>query len=438
MGEFIVLGSGLVTICNDVYLTSNPFSLLKQQSLIFDRIGILGLDYYMNLPYSDYEGLQVAQESLRRNLQSESLKNTASAKKKELEWLKENNLIFDVSLKKQTGEINWNDFGDYIYRLNKVGSVTDLITSYEKINREEELLHQKLIEVMSDLRVETDKSPSDDAMNSFLAQLIREFPVASKELNEEFFRTEARKRIEKILEDVSKGNLEFNEITRKCEQLFGSQMAQELSRKLSEQRSLISKRDELIDRNWKVLLLNDSMNLRFSCILQEFMRKSTVTPLLSYYEFLPEYPNTTKTEAIQIIIRKFPLPSSNTDWKKILEYKNDPSTKNNLLLLRKWIRKITSEDLPPNEIEDELEWLISEFERHMRLHEMKANLETLESIVKAPLEILEDLVRFRFSKIPDPFFSLAKRKISLMEAEINSPGREIAYLLKTKQIFMDD
>jgi hypothetical protein len=87
------------------------------------------------------------------------------------------------------------------------------------------------------------------------------------------------------------------------------------------------------------------------------------------------------------------------------------------------------------EIEEEIEFLIHEFNRHMKLHKLKANTTTLETMIKAPLEILEDLVKLKFSKIPEPFFAIKKRQILLMEAEINAPGREISYLIKTNDIF---
>ena len=96
---------------------------------------------------------------------------------------------------------------------------------------------------------------------------------------------------------------------------------------------------------------------------------------------------------------------------------------------------MTVVDLSPVEVEEELEWLINQFERFMKLHRLKSNYETIEVLVKAPLEIIEDLVRIKFSKMPNPYFALKKRQISLMEAELNAPGNEIAYIVKTNQAF---
>lgn len=87
------------------------------------------------------------------------------------------------------------------------------------------------------------------------------------------------------------------------------------------------------------------------------------------------------------------------------------------------------------EIEEELDWLLNEFQDHMKLHKLKANTETLEMIVKIIPETLENLIKLKFSKLPEPFFALKKRQISLMEAELNAPGKEISYIIKTREAF---
>jgi hypothetical protein len=109
--------------------------------------------------------------------------------------------------------------------------------------------------------------------------------------------------------------------------------------------------------------------------------------------------------------------------------------KKNLLALRRWIRKISTEEMSKAEIEEEIEWLINEFQAHIKYHKIKATTETLEALVKAPLEIIEGLVKLKLSKIPEPFFALKKRQLMLMEAELNAPGKELSYIIKTREAF---
>jgi hypothetical protein len=168
----------------------------------------------------------------------------------------------------------------------------------------------------------------------------------------------------------------------------------------------------------------------------EHIERKIATPLLPYTSYRRKLPNSRKHDIAQFVIHDMPIPdSSSTEWERIIEYRENPDNRKDLVGLRRWIRKISTEDISPAECAEELEWLQSEFQAHMRLHKMKANTGTLEVMVKTPLEVLENLLTLKFSKFVDPLFAIKKRQIDLMEAELNAPGREIAYLIKAKQSF---
>ncbi len=171
--------------------------------------------------------------------------------------------------------------------------------------------------------------------------------------------------------------------------------------------------------------------LRLMSIVIETTQGVTAVTTVPYTEYSRELPNSRKSSVTQIAINKLPLPNNETPWEQIIDYRNDPENRKNLLNLRRWIRKISIESPSPAEIEEEIEWLMNEFQSHMNVHKMKANTEVLEVIVKAPLELLG----LKFSKIAEPLFVLKKRQINLMEAELNAPGREMAYIIKARDTF---
>lgn len=86
-----------------------------------------------------------------------------------------------------------------------------------------------------------------------------------------------------------------------------------------------------------------------------------------------------------------------------------------------------------NEIEDELEGLLDDYAAHMRLHRMKYRRGTLRAIVTAIAEVAENLPRLRFKRAVEPLFDVFDRKIALTEAELNAPGREVAYLVHARE-----
>lgn len=179
----------------------------------------------------------------------------------------------------------------------------------------------------------------------------------------------------------------------------------------------------------------ESVSLRLLAIQTETLDNVNAVPLLPESQFVLNIPTSKMTDVAQVVINNLPLPDETTPWEDIIEYKKDEDVKQSLLTLRRWMRKIARENLPTHEIEEEIEWLTNEFHRHMNSHKMKSNTEPIEAIVKVSLEFIENLVKFNFSKLADPLFAIRKRRLSLMEAEMNAPGREIAYIIKTNEKF---
>jgi hypothetical protein len=178
----------------------------------------------------------------------------------------------------------------------------------------------------------------------------------------------------------------------------------------------------------------ESIIARFISIKMMYFEKTDSLSLIPYYEF-PNIPSSRKSEVAKITITKLPIPDENTSWEQILDFRNDPNNQSALLNLRRWMRKVSSENLSSVEIEEELEWLLDEYQRNIKLHKIKSDTNMMEVLIKSPLELLENLVTLKFSKLSDPLFAIKKRKISLLEAELHAPGREVAYILKAQDQF---
>ena len=321
MSKLIALQSGTHEIFSDAW--NSDFSSLKQRALLFDRIGI----YKLSQLY------KVLEESLDLiNKLDPNISNKAKSIITELEWLRQTEVIFELTIEEEFQSQSMNDF-------------------------EKQVPTQKF----------------EDAKNLF----------------------------KKIIEIQISDLINIKDETRKA--------------------NLIKEQHFTV--------------LRLMSIIMEITKGVTAVTTFPHSEYTRELPNSQKGNVAQIVISKLPLPNNETPWEQIIDYRNDPKNQKNLLDLRRWIRKISTESLLPTEIEEELEWLMSEFQNHMKLHKMKANTETIEVMVKAPLEIIEDLIRLKFSKIPEPLFALKKRQINLMEAELNAPGREMAYIIKARDTF---
>jgi hypothetical protein len=143
----------------------------------------------------------------------------------------------------------------------------------------------------------------------------------------------------------------------------------------------------------------------------------------------------TKADVVRIALNSLPSPDESTPWEQIMEYRSDPDSQSKFLALRHWMSEVARAQLSPSELEEKLEYLIEQYRQHMKLHRMKTNIGTLETVVTTSAEVLGDLVSFKWGKAAEALFSLKRRREELLEGELTSPGNEVAYIVKARETF---
>jgi len=71
----------------------------------------------------------------------------------------------------------------------------------------------------------------------------------------------------------------------------------------------------------------------------------------------------------------------------------------------------------------------------MAIYKIKSSQSFVDVFVISPLEIIENLVKFNWSKIARSALQVSKRKVELMEAEMKASGRECAYVFDARKRF---
>jgi hypothetical protein len=134
-------------------------------------------------------------------------------------------------------------------------------------------------------------------------------------------------------------------------------------------------------------------------------------------------------------MNRLPQPDETVSWEQILEFRNDADSKGKFWGLRTWMSEIAKEQISPAEITEKLEWSLYEYENHMKLHHMKVNYGILRTLVTAGTGVVENLIKFSWSKAAELLFSVHDRKLALLEAEAGAPGRELAYIVAAREKF---
>lgn len=183
-----------------------------------------------------------------------------------------------------------------------------------------------------------------------------------------------------------------------------------------------------------LLLFTESLT-RLTAIQFRELENINAYPVVGYDTTLSLDSRDSKTDVVQIVLGSLPIPNDETPWEHILEYRSDEDSRNKFLDLRHWMSDVARGQLTTNEIQEKLEWLMSQYQRHMQLHKMKTNSGALEIVLVTTSEVLEDLAHLKFSAATKAIFSFRQRRISLMEGELTSPGSEVAYIIKTRESF---
>lgn len=167
-------------------------------------------------------------------------------------------------------------------------------------------------------------------------------------------------------------------------------------------------------------------------VYQQIYKNWDCIPIFGTSKFPDEKSYSRKSDVLHIIIESLPIPDEQTSWEQIYDFKSDLESREKLYELRHWMMKMAKADLSANEIQEELEWLLHSYEKLMKLHCLKHKKGAIEVLVTSSAELIENIIKLRFSRIAKSLFSVRHKRIALLEAEMKSPGYEISYISKTK------
>jgi hypothetical protein len=141
------------------------------------------------------------------------------------------------------------------------------------------------------------------------------------------------------------------------------------------------------------------------------------------------------TDIITMTLSKIPMPDEGTSLERILDFRNDPESRGYLFGLRSWLGDVARQGLSAKEAEEKLEWLLFQQEQHLRVHRIASTRRSIGAVFVASAEILEDLVRMKWTKAAKGIVSIVDGKAELLKSEISGPAKEITYIIRARKEF---
>jgi hypothetical protein len=184
---------------------------------------------------------------------------------------------------------------------------------------------------------------------------------------------------------------------------------------------------------YSLMIRMTQLDTRAACL---YLREAkNIDAMASFSHFCNSHKDLKPKPILNIAINHLPIPDSTVPWEQIFDFKLDPDSKSKFLALRNWMNETAKGKLTTIEIEQKLEYLIDQYKQHMKLHKMKTNTGSVQTLVTTSAEILGDLVSFKWGKAAEALFTLNNRKIALLEGELKAPGNEVAYIIKAQEKF---
>jgi hypothetical protein len=138
---------------------------------------------------------------------------------------------------------------------------------------------------------------------------------------------------------------------------------------------------------------------------------------------------------LAFIIKRFPVPEDHVPWEDIIAFREDSENRQRLVALRRWATKMAKTDSAARELDEELEYLLQEYQRALKLTRIKFRLDRLELAFVTPIEILENFLKLKWSTAAKKLFEMRRNKVDFLLREHELPGTEVAYINNVRESF---
>lgn len=179
--------------------------------------------------------------------------------------------------------------------------------------------------------------------------------------------------------------------------------------------------------------MRDAVSREYARFFAERRPESTVLPLVTSEDLSAA--NSRRSSVLRVVLHAMPLPSEDTPWQAILDWRNDADATTRYRRLRAWVNGLCRGNYSAADARDELATLMDDYQIYMRKQHRDMTRSRMEVIATTAAEVLEDLAHVRFSRTIEALFRLLRGEATLLESELTAPGREVAYIVQTREHF---
>ena len=141
-----------------------------------------------------------------------------------------------------------------------------------------------------------------------------------------------------------------------------------------------------------------------------------------------------------VVIENIPVAHESVSWEDLLAFKAEETAQVYHARLRQWIQQHANNEISVRELAGEIEAQTKEFEFFMSKHHVVKSMTTIELLIKAGA--VGAIAGFGVSEqaavvgaVGSILVTATKHRAELLQAEMQAPGAELAYMVKARERF---
>jgi hypothetical protein len=139
-------------------------------------------------------------------------------------------------------------------------------------------------------------------------------------------------------------------------------------------------------------------------------------------------------QVLAVVLKRFPDPRPDLPLEDVVAFKRDPETQYKFAKLWHWMQKVATNSGGPRELEEELDWLLTDYGHHVQQMSQQVRTDKLKTWITVPAEMLENIIKLKFGKIASRLLDLRSARIAAHDEELKAPGNEIAYIKESIEL----
>jgi hypothetical protein len=139
--------------------------------------------------------------------------------------------------------------------------------------------------------------------------------------------------------------------------------------------------------------------------------------------------NHMEVAVVDLVMKNLPVLDDDVPWEDVIGVRSELRHKQHDL--HRWMRKISNTTGTVAELRDEFDQMLSDYSRFYEVHRLKTRRSVLQAVLAIPLGALAGVAGAALGA----FVDLRERKSAIMEAELNAPGRPVAYIIEARYHF---